>query len=233
VTYEVRSHTSVEQEMGGQVSVNDFHLRYFLSAVTVPAGDAASLTLTVDSIPEGQAPGLTRADFDAAAGATFTGVLTPDGQTLDFEAPDSGNRLVRQFSVAFARFFPRVPTGGAAPGDRWTDTTDVSTKESGLDIYVEMVAELEARSWVEYAGARALEVAIVQNYTVSGGGAQGGQDITVDGTGVRRGWLYLGADGRFLGGTSADTSDATATVAAMGAIIPIRQLRFDTLTVVR
>jgi hypothetical protein len=60
-----------------------------------------------------------------------------------------------------------------------------------------------------------------------------GTEIDLSGTGIRHGTLYLSEDGRFLGGVSADTANMTATVAAMGAIIPVFQTRYDTVTVAR
>jgi len=130
-------------------------------------------------------------------------------------------------------FFPRIPSGGVAPGQTWSDTLSVTTSSSGLDISAETHTDYSARAWGDYQGTRALEVASEASYSVSGGGVQQGAEITLDGSGINHGLLYLASDGRFMGGTSTDSSNMTATVAAMGAMIPITQVRHDTLKVVR
>jgi hypothetical protein len=54
----------------------------------------------------------------------------------------------------------------------------------------------------------------------------------MEGSAVQRSNRYVSPDGRYLGGTSADTSFSTALVVAMGSSIPVTQIRFDTLAIV-
>jgi hypothetical protein len=223
----------VEQEFGGQVTSSEVGLRFHLSVVAVEDTGVTRVTMTIDSVPEVTGPGATPEMAQRAAGSTFTGILTSEGEILDFHGGDTAVVLVRQLADRLERLFPRIPAGGVAPGQAWTDTVETTSGSSGFDLLVEIVTENQAYDWVEHAGAMALRVDAVSNYVISGGGMQGGSEITLDGTGVSRGEYYLGADGSLLGGASADSMSATAMVVAAGTMIPITQRRRDSLAVVR
>ena len=232
VTYRIASHTHQEQEFSGQVNTTEYAMHWNLSA----KNDPPMLTFTIDSVPTitGVNPGVSTSDLEGAAGAVFTGTFSPEGHIADFTGGDDSNAFLQQLTQSLERFLPRVPAGGAAPGQAWTDTLESTTNSGGLEIKVELITQAQAASWVEHEGGiRALQVTTVTNYSLGGGGTQMGAEIDVAGTGTRHGTLYLGEDGRFLGGFSADTSNMTATVAAMGAIIPIFQTRHDTVAVAR
>jgi hypothetical protein len=165
---------------------------------------------------------------------TFTGILSPHGEILDFSGgEDAESQFIQRLRTGFQRFVPRVPENGAAPGETWTDSLQTTTGGEGVEISVETVTRSEAVEWTERDSVRALHVIRVSDYTLSGAGSQMGTEFTVDGTGVRHEHRYLGADGTYLGGTAADTSNATALVTAMGMEIPILQIQHDTLRIVR
>jgi hypothetical protein len=229
-TYEGVSHGMVDQ-MGQTV---EFGLRYYLTAGAVAAGGAHRLSITIDSIPELSGPETSQADAEAAAGTTFTGILLPHGEILEFHgADDTENTFLRQLRTGFLRFFPHLPEDGATPGNTWTDSLQTTQGGDGVDIAVETVTRSEAVDWVEWNGVRALHLVRVSDYTLSGAGSRMGTEFTVDGTGTRHEHRYLAADGTYLGGTAADTSNATALVTAMGMEIPILQIQNDTLRIVR
>ncbi|MGD8726126.1 MAG: hypothetical protein PVH40_00710 [Gemmatimonadales bacterium] len=231
VTYRLASHTHQEQEFGGQINASDFALHWYLTALYSPP----SITLTVDSVPElsGAAQGVSQTELEQAGGVVFTGSLSPTGQVSDFSGTEDSGAFVQQLAQSIERFLPRLPEGGVAPGQTWTDTLESTTGSGGLDIDVVLITRSEAASWAQHRGARALLVTTNTDYSLSGGGSQMGTEIDLSGTGIRHGTLYLSEDGRFLGGVSADTANMTATVAAMGAIIPVFQTRYDTVTVAR
>lgn len=231
--YQISSHTHVEQEIQGQAQTSDVDLVYFLSVATADEEGVTRLTMTLDSVPELSGPMTSPSAGADAAGATFTGILSPRGEILDFQISDSANALVRQLKNGLSRFFPRVPLGGVEAGQAWADSVEISSESGGLDILVEAAAQFQANDWGDRYGIRALSVGSSTDYALSGGGSQGGSEITIDGTGVSHGGFYLGGDGRFLGGTSADTAHMSAFVVAMGVDIPILQIRFDTVAVVR
>ncbi len=235
VTYQGSSHGRSEQEISGQRTASEFSLRYYLTTTAVQSGEAARLTMTLDSVPyvSGAGAGFSATDAQEAAGTTFTGFLSPEGEIMAFEGGDTTISLVQQLATGFRYFFPRIPPEGVAAGQSWTDSLESTTRAGLLEIQVKTVNRHEAVGWIEHTEGRALHVASVADYTLSGGGTQGGMDITIEGTGIRHEHRYLAEDGRYLGGTAADTSNSTALVAAMGMSIPITRIKFDTLTVVR
>ncbi len=229
--YVARSLGRVEQDFSGQLMVSEFSMRYYVSAAAVPAGDAMALTLTIDSVPQVEGAGLSLTEAARTAGTTFTGMLSPDGAIREFAGGDTTIALVRQLASGLARIFPRLPEGGVAPGQQWSDTVETVSPGAGLDLIVRVLVDHQAVNWTQHLGERALHIASVARYTLSGEGTQGGTQISIDGSGVQHSHRYLAHDGRYLGGTSADTSQSTAVVAATGGFIPVTQIRYDTLTV--
>jgi len=231
MTYRIASHTRQDQDFGGQVNTTEYAMYWHVSAVN----DPPSLTYTVDSVPAvtGANPGIDAGDLRAAAGAVFTGTLSPDGRVERFTGGDDTNAFLQQLAQSLERFLPRVPVEGAAPGESWIDTLETTTSSGGLEIRVELITRSQADSWVSQEEHQALLLSMVTEYTLTGSGTQLGTEIDLDGTGIRHATLYLGSDGRFLGGFSADTANMMATVVAMGSVIPITQVRHDTVTVVR
>jgi len=231
VTYRIASHTHQEQDFGGQVNSSGFAMHWYLSAVNAQS----TLTLTIDSVPKitGVAQGVSQGDLEQARGMVFTGAITPEGHVSAFTGGDGSSDFIGQLAQSIERFLPRVPEGGAAPGQSWIDTLEANTGSGGLDIQLQLITRAQADSWIEHEGSRALLVSTTTDYSMSGGGTQMGAEIDLDGIGIRHSTIYLGEDGRYLGGISTDTANITATVAAMGAIIPIFQTRHDTVAVAR
>ncbi len=233
--YRVVTHGRVEQEFSGQVTSSDFTMQYFVTARLEADGVARRLTMRLDSVPvlRGTALGFSMSEAARARGATFTGTLSPTGEILGFTGSDTAVTLVQQIASRLREFLPRIPADGLRPGVTWTDTTESASSSAGLQITIRSVNRHEAAGWTERAGEPALRIESVSTYTMSGSGAQGVQRFSIDGAGVRRGQAYIGADGRYLGLTAADSSTARAVVAEMGIEIPIVQTRNDTLSVVR
>lgn len=231
--YAVSSHGRVEQVFSGQAVVSEFGMRYFVSAEAVAAGDVMNLTLTIDSVPHIEGAGLSRAEATHAAGTRFTGVLEPQGNITAFGGGDSTVALVRQLASGLERIFPQLPLGGVVPGQRWSDTVETVSPGTGFDIAIRVVLDHHAVEWTQHIGGRALHITTLATYTLAGEGMQGGSEISIEGSGVQHSHRFLSPDGRYLGGTSADTSLSTATILATGGSIPVTQIRFDTLTVVR
>jgi len=233
--YRIASRNHTEQEFGGQVSAVDFNMAYFLAAQASAGGDSMQLTMTVDSIvPAGaMPPGVSPSDLQGAVGATFAGTLAPTGEISGFQGGSGTGQFLEQLNTSMQRFLPTVPAGGAHAGQAWSDSAAISTSSSGLDLEIATVTDYQAGSWGAYGDGQALEVTAISRYTLAGGGTQGGTEITIDGTGTSHIRLLFGAEGLLLSQTSADTANFTATVLAMGAIIPVTQVRHDTVSVVR
>ena len=231
-TYRATTHGRVEQEFGGQTTTTEFTLRYYVSVDIVRAADAFRTTFTVDSVVDLDGLGITLSDAARASGTTITASLARDGRLGEIDAGQPVGPVVEPILNQLKQFFPRIPPHGARPGVRWSDTTKTTNKANGLDVTIEAAVNSEATGWTEYGGARALRIHSVSSYTVSGGGTQQGQQVTLTGHGTRVSDAFLGPDGRYLGTVASDTTHLSAMVEAIGVVIPITQTRTDTVTIV-
>jgi hypothetical protein len=233
-SYHVVSHGSVEQSLGGQVNASAFALGYYLT-VTARAGEQGfPVTLTVDSVPvlSGALAQIMASSGAELAGMSVTGTLLPSGEIRDLAGGDTTNNLVQQVLSGLRRLLPRVRPGGVGAGDQWSDTSETTTTQGGMDVTVHVVTHSEAVAWERHQGGEALHLQSVADYTLSGAGTVGGVSLTLDGSGRRHEQSYLGADGRYLGGVTVDTSHSTATIPATGGAVPIDRTAVDTISVI-
>lgn len=236
MTYRLASHTRTEQEFGGQVNAMAYATATYLAVEAVPGGDAGTgLTMHIDSlVPLGSLPpGVSASDLEGVVGATFRGTMAPNGRVLDFQAGEGSGPLLAQLNQSMPRFFSVIPEGGAHPGQTWVDTSTVSAGGMDTDIEITTITSYTAADWVQQGSLRTLPVSAKADYMLSGVGSQGGAEFVLDGTGVSWVEILFADDGRLIERTSADTMNMTASVVSMGAVVPVTQIRADTLTVLR
>ncbi len=218
-----------EQQVPGGSTTTEFGFRVYLNTVVDQIPDGLRITIRVDSVPEASGASIPPSDLPRASGTTFTGYVAANGELLDLTGGDTTIALVRQLRRAFEEFLPPIPELGAAPGAAWIDTAVSSTQDAGIEIEIVSVGAHEVVGWTAYAGLDAMHITTRSEYTLLGHGSQMGQAITIEGTGVREEHSYLGADGTYLGGWAADSSNLSALVASMGLAFPIIQVRNDSL----
>lgn len=234
VTYRLASHTRTEQEFGGQVNAMQYATATYIAAEAVAGGaSGAALTMHVDSLVAlgSLPPGVSASDLEGVVGTTFRGTMAPTGRIVDFESGAGSGPLLAQMNQSMPRFFSRVPEGGAQPGQTWTDTSTVSSGGMGTDVEITTITTYTAADWVQQGSLRTLPVSAKADFTLSGSGSQGGAEFVLDGTGVSWVRIVFADDGRLIGRTSADTMNMTASVISMGAVVPVTQVRADTLQV--
>ena len=99
------------------------------------------------------------------------------------------------------------------------------------DLEITTVTTYTAGEWLQRGAVRALAVSARSDYTISGTGSGGGAEFVLDGTGVSWTELLLADDGRLFERISADTMNMTASILSMGTIVPVTQVRRDSLVV--
>lgn len=231
--YLTRSHLLVEQEISGQVQESRLDLSYFLTAAVADDAGGLTATLIIDSVTRYEGNAAAAADYGKAPGARFSGRLMPDGELANFGGGDSTVRFLRELTDELREFFPRLPAGGAVSGARWVDTTGRRSTSSGVPLEIRMISQHEVRDPEGHAGESALPIRSRTAYTFEGTGAQGGQEFRVEGSGHRSTVEFLSLGGRYLGLVAADSSTFTITLRAVGLVIPGRQTRADTVSVVK
>ncbi len=228
------THGRVEQTFNNQVAESEFGLDYHLSVSVTEEQGALGVTLTLDSISRvtGFPGGSLSARIDSSRGAAFTARLARNGALEEFSGGESSGSLVRELSDRILeQFFPLIPTDGAQPGMQWTDTLTSEATVGGVENAVESINHSRAIEWTIFAGEQALYIETVSDYTFSGSGVQAGQDFSLQGNGRRHSHQYLSGDGVYLGFVSADTANAEAHLTDAGIVIPVQQIRADTLSI--
>ena len=223
----------ITQHFEEQGTETEFGMQYFVRADVIPAGTTLETTFVLDSILlfDGASGGISETQVDSARGATFSGILAPNGHLSDFGGGESSGSLARELADRSLRpFFPLIPAQGAEAGAAWADTVATQMVVNGLDNTVQLVNEHSALEWTLHAGERALHIVTVSNYTFNGSGTQSGREFTIEGHGRRHIHSYLSEAGRYLGLVSADTSEGQALLTDLDMVIPIYQTRIDSLS---
>jgi hypothetical protein len=225
--YEQTQHTS--QEMMGQTQEVNVSSTLVVST-TVSAGDAGSLNtaITVDSatMSNSAVPGN---PMEGLRGKTFRGVISPNGRSTSFTAPDTLMTTALSGEI-FRDFLPTLPAS-TAPGTTWTDTVIAPpVNAQGLRVTSTSIRNHRVVGWETKDGVRALHIATNGTYTLAGQGEQNGATLQLAGTGTATADRYVSAAGVYLGTTVSDSTNATVTVSSMGLEIPVHQSRHTTVT---
>ena len=225
----------VEQEFNGQLAASDFGMRFYVTAEVVASDENLESVFVLDSIIQvaGLQGGMLPAQLDSARGATFTGLLSPDGTLHSFAGGDSAGSLAGELADRFLeRFLPRLPAAGVEPGMEWRDTVETQSRVGGADNSLLLFNHHQAVGWSIHRGEQALQITTQTDYTFHGAGVLVGQDFVLEGQGRRHATHLLAPEGLLLGSFAADTSEAEAHLTAAGIVIPVHQIRSDTLDII-
>lgn len=229
--YRIEQNQHLSQEMMGQVRDMDGSTVMLVSASLTggAAGDLAAM-FTVDSVESASSLPGAAAILARMRGKVYRAVFTPLGHSTSFTPPDSGDAAVGEGNV-FREFLPGLPSGALTAGTTWTDTTTMNQRgATGLNIRSQSIRQHRIVGWELHDGVRALKISTAGNYTISGGGEQQGQQMTVAGGGVASADQFLSAAGVYLGAAATDSSSMTVTIVSMGMEVPVRQTRRTSVT---
>ncbi len=235
-TSHYRVDTSVEQvidlsPVGQPEQRNSMKSSYFMTLVQEDTTGGKAITITIDSITFDSTtppPPQARETLDSAWGASWHGLLTPDGKTTGLTAVgDSG--APDQLQQMVANFLPRVKNG-AKSGDTWTDTTDHTFQDENSSLAVRTITNFSVAGRETVQGTQALKVltAASQAYT---GELQGG--ITMSGTGQGTATYYVASDGRYLGGEASGSADLQLSSPQFPQNIPMKTTTSSTVTLLQ
>jgi len=229
--YHAAQHRHVVQELSGTPRTSDVVSHLWISS-TITRGDSGlHAALVIDSLQITSTAIPMPPNLDAIKGATFTGTMEPTGALRDFTGPD-WPPLVTQLAAGFRTFYPRIPAAGAVADTEWSDSTSMPLNANGVTGTVTSSNAHRATGWAQYAGQRALAIETVAHYTLKGTGSPGGQDLSLEGSGIRRSTQYLSASGVYLGAIGTDSLSYTLALMQSGMSIPGTQESADTLTMI-
>ena len=188
-------------------------------------------SLSIEAVP--QAAG----DFRGLYGKPIRIVMDERGSVADVVLPDSVPDAAGRLDLAatYRFFYPVLPVDAVEEGKTWSDTSNLRTNQSGLDMTIRRVNHYTAAGSAEYAGEDALKIDYTTELSIEGSGSQQGADISLSGTGTGTGSFYFDPEpGVYLGGTEQSEVKMDAFVVAGGQnlLIPIVQQREETIELV-
>lgn len=230
--YHAAQHRHVVQELSGTPRSIDIVAHLWISSQVTKSDSGLHAALVIDSLHMTSTSLPMPPNLASVNGATFSGMLEPTGELSDFTAPKSPPPLVAQLSAGFRTFFPRIPAVGAVTGGTWSDSTSTPLTTNGVTGTIASANTHHATGWEQYAGQRALVVETVSHYTLEGAGSAGGQDLSLNGSGIRHSTQYLSAAGAYLGAIGIDSASYTVELVQSGMTIPTTQQSADTLEMI-
>jgi hypothetical protein len=234
-TTRYRVETKVEQvidlsAVGQAEQRNDLTLANFLTITFDDTVGGQAIHAVLDSIVKlSTGPMPPQDSLDGARGRTWHALLAPDGKISDVKRVDTTSS--GPVGDLITNFFPRVRPG-AKVGDQWTDTTETTSDQDGQALTTRTVTNYSVTGTEARNGARALKVETAFSLAQTGEINQGGQSLSVDGSGSGTATYYVTQDGRYLGGTSATTAELQITAAAIPAPIPVQVKSTVTVTTI-
>lgn len=214
--------TKVSQEAMGQKQDFETSSNQLLSVtVARPSKDTLALSVVVDSIssmsPMGPQPGIER-----LIGVKADAKLSPAGTLYTTTTKDSTIEGAINVADGTGRFLPRI-RGRLVKGAAWADTSIGKVKQSGIDIDRRTYSRYVVEGDTTVAGEKSWKVVRQDSTSMSGSGMMQGQAITMEGTSIGKGALFLTPKGTFVGGQGGEEAKIRLVLSANGMEINITQ----------
>jgi hypothetical protein len=185
--------------------------------------DSAQIDMGMMPVPQ---PSL-----DSLKGTVFHGWMDPTGrvQSLTVSRPST---LASQVEGALKSFHPRVKTGAKA-GETWVDTLDVDTKTAQASTKTRTVSNytMAGPETVEGVAATKVDATFTSSQTGTMETPAGAADLEGKASGTAS--FLMGKNGRYLGGKSVSSGEATISGAFAPAAIPVKTSSTTTVSVIK
>ena len=216
---ETASVTDLSEMDQGEME-NTVHLAGELSVTFAEDGGITIVLDTMTGSSEGQGQQVTDQTLAGMIGTTWTAVLDDKGRLSNLQADSASSQEVTQLEGNLLRgLFPYIAPGASA-GDTWADTLSYSSSTASGSQETTTYIEYIAVGDTTYHGIEAMAVATEYSATIAiYQEAQGGLDI--EGTSTGTALLYIGSDGKYLGGVRQAESELEVSGPQIPAVIPI------------
>ncbi len=207
-------------ELGQGEMENTVQLAGELSVAFAEDGGITIVLDTMTGSSEGQGQQVTEETLASMIGTTWSAVLDDKGRLSDLQADSASSQAATQLEGNLLRgLFPYIAPGASA-GDTWADTLSYSSSTASGSQESTTYIEYTAVGDTTYLGieAMAVEVAYTATSTVYQE-AHGGRDF--EGTSTGTGLLYIGSDGKYLGGVRQVESELEVSGPQIPAVIPV------------
>jgi hypothetical protein len=211
------------QTMMGQSQEFETTSNQVVSLAVTKAGDALTLTMTLDSATASTTAPAPVPDLSEAIGLKLVGSMTPDGKINSSQVTDkTGAPSTSQYAANMKSILPRLRIG-AAKGATWLDSITTTGKQGDADVTAESVLNFTLAGDTVVAGTNAWKIVSVSVTKVTGKGNRMGTDYSMSGDVKGTTTSLVSAAGAFLGQFSETDSNLTVNVESAGMTIPIVQ----------
>jgi len=230
---EIKAETTIDLAAFGQgMQTQTANLTAWLIVTLSDSAGGKGVFVLVDSVTYAGTALVAPESVDSAKRAIVRGFVDPSGRVRNLSAVPDNSLIVGQVQGMINSFFPRIKAAAKA-GERWTDTTEIKNAAGGNNTNVTLVTDYTAGARETVAGVSALKVSSATKSTIIGtleNPMAGTMDV--EGTGSGTGTLFIGSDGRFLGGSSSSNIDQRLKVSMAPTPIPVKTAQTVVVTVV-
>lgn len=201
--------------------------------VTLTLSDSAggrAIKMVVDSIKGDSLPqGVTAEELAKARGSIITGYSDPKGNVTNVKSSAESVAGLGLASLVSQLVLPA--RSGLKVGDTWSDTTETTNPVGGGSLGSRTVTNWKVNGSETRGGVNALKLDGAFASAIAGAQETPGGAVDIEGTATGTNSVFVGPDGRHLGGTTSSKSNLNATLAAQGATIPVVIDASSTITV--
>lgn len=216
---------------GGPKQSMSANLAAFVTITLADTAGGRTMHVVLDSMVTDSGSPIPPAVLDSAKGTSFHGVVSPTGRISNFKAKKPG-LAAAQLQGVLAEFYP-LTRAGAKVGDGWTDTTETTNDVTGGSVRTRRVTNYTAAATEMRDGTKSLKIDAAFSASLNGTQKTPGGPAKIEGTGSGSGSYYVGTDGRYLGGMTAQTSSLSVSGAFAPAPIPISIKQTTTITPIK
>jgi len=216
---------------GGPKQTISTHLAAYVTVTLTDTTGGRTAHVVVDSVRTDTGSVIPQAMLDSMKGSAYHGLLGANGKVGAFK-PMKENDANSPITGMLNGFFPRVKAG-VKSGDAWTDTSEVNNAVPNGQLTKRTVTNYKAGASEPREGAKATRIDAAFSSSLAGSQETPGGTATIEGTGTGTATQYVAPDGRYLGGTSSETSQLSVSGAFAPAPIPVHIKQTTTVTVVK
>jgi hypothetical protein len=222
VQYRITQSTKAAQEaMGQKQEFESSSLQLITVALARQSKDTLTLVATIDSVsdvgPMGPTPGL-----DKLIGLKADAKLSPAGALYTVSVKDSSIKGAIGVADGVGRFLPKI-RGRLTPGSSWSDTSSGKVKQSGLDVDRQTISRFAVVGDTTVGGERSWKLTRHDSTTMSGSGTAQGQAMTMEGTSIGSGFLFVSQKGAFVHAEGTEQQKIKVVLSANGLEINVVQ----------
>lgn len=220
--YRITQSTKVAQEAMGQKQEFESSSHQLITiSLARQSKDTLAMVAVVDSVsqtgPMGPTPGL-----DKLIGIKADAKLSPAGALYAVSVKDSSIVGATGVADGVGRFLPKIG-GRLAKGSAWTDTITGKVKQGGLDVDRQTISRYAVVGDTTVGGERSWKLTREDSTSMSGSGMAQGQAMTMEGTSIGKGALFVSQKGAFVHAEGTEQSTIKLVLSANGMEINVVQ----------